>query len=217
MQGINILKRLAKLLKRISKFLALPILVLLLTILFISPSRLVEFTTNVADMNGLFRWALVFALYILVGGVMYLEGHLPIIDRIIRFRTKRKVKQAEKLAAEQNKQSPSGIETVAKEGSSPSVSTSTDEKKPEGLLSGAIKTGVGRVMEEMKNRSVSAEEKSDVAASINEASTVNKLEDEPPKVDTSSDDSDMSEDEFYSFLGSIQTSDSDDEETGDKT
>lgn len=223
MQGINILKRLAKLLKRAGRFLALPILIILVTTLLISPSRLVELTTNVADMNGLFRWLLVAVLYGLVVGVLYLEGHLPIIDRIIRFRAKRKVTQAEKLATKQGIQSPSGIESVTKESNPPSA---TEEKKPEGLLGGVIKTGVGRVIEEVKNRTAPADDKLDSKAlasespKIDEAPTANTLSadeiPETPKVDASSDNSDMSEDDFYSFLGTIQTSESD-EEASDST
>ena len=171
MQGL--LKRLAKIIKRVSTVLALPILVGLGTILLINPSQIVEFTTNIAEISSIFRILILLVMYVVIGGVFYFNGQLPIVDRIRRKNTKKTTQQVESTEA-------------------PKVDTNENKLTAGGILGRTLKAGAKQVA----NRVLADDEKPKTVVTPSE-------EDEDKATQTLAND-DMDEDDFYSFLGTIQ-------------
>ena len=174
MQGL--LKRLAKAIKRVSTVLALPILIALGTILLINPSQIVEFTTNIAEMSSILRILLLFVMYIVIGSVLYFSGQLPIVDRIRSRNVKKATQQVE---------------------STESPKTDTEDVNDNKLTAGGI---LGRTLKagakQVANRVLADDEKPKTVATPSEENGT--------KAAQSLADDDMDEDDFYSFLGTIQ-------------
>lgn len=174
MQGL--LKRLAKIIKRVSTVLALPILIALGTILLINPSQIVEFTTNIANISSIFRILILFVMYVVISGVFYFNGQLPIVDRIRSRNAKKATQQVE---------------------STESPQTDKEDKSENKLTAGGI---LGRTLKagakQVANRVLADDEKPKTVATPSE-------DDEDKATQTLAND-DMDEDDFYSFLGTIQ-------------
>lgn len=184
MQGQHLFKRLARLFKRLGIGLALPIIILFLTILLVNPSQIVEFTTSIADLSVVIRWLLVATLYGVIGAVLYFNDNLPVIDRLRRNRAKSDSEVSEKPALVQVK----------------AQAENAGATKQDSLLGRVLKSSANRVVKEVANRTITPKE--DAPKSASESVVINKL---------ASDD--ISEDDFYSFLQTIQAPEAEDDET----